>query len=464
MFSKSTKIIGTLLIMTLLSGLMIGCTSQETDGLPTGEPQVLRILGGWGDDSYVRNNWTDYYELTHKQVEIEIIPMQEPVRNPQEAEEAEPLMDRIKRLMTEDNPPDVILIDELSILSTLVEEGLVQSLDTFMEKSNFDLNALVPAVRAGIQDAGDGNSMYALAPTFSSQALFYNKNLFDQKGVPYPTDNMTWDQIAELARQLNSGEGEDRIYGFWSNEGQSIYYFLNNFTAPLELSMFDEEFKTVTFNTPLWESALTKYINYVNDGLFPQSPEMQGERYTPEMDMFWRAFYNGKAAMAVMHSYELQNMQQMSNNPDMMNFDWDVVTVPTHAEAPEVGGNLYMQGLMAINRNAQNVDLAWDFIQFHNGEDMLKLKSRQQGMFVSQEAFIQNNMENGPSNLQAFYALKPAPNPMYASYQNGGEKVYEVMAMAEQTLQEVIKGNKSVQEGLAELQSKGQEILDQKQE
>lgn len=452
-----------LILVSFLFTLMAGCTSsQDAGGLPTGEPQVLRVMGGWGDEQYVRNQWTDYYELTHN-VEIEIIPMYEPMRGGTDQVQEESLIDRVKRILTEDNPPDVILIEDLSMLTTLVEEGLVQPLDTFMEKSNFDVEGLVPAIREGIKQAGDGNSMYALAQLFSSQALFYNKNLFDEKGIPYPTDNMTWDQIAELALQFNSGEGEERIYGFWSNDGRGIYHFINVFAGPLELSLFSEDFKRVEFDSAKWERALTKYISYLQDGVFPEEPDYTQE-WTPEMDLFWRAFYNGQAAMAVLHSYELQNLQQMRNFGDgSVDFDWDVVTVPTHAEAPGVGGNIYMQGLMAINRNAQNADLAWDFIHFNNSEDMLKLKSRQQGVFVTQEAYIQTNMENGPANLQAFYALKPAPNLMFSAYQEGGEKVYEVMATAEHILQEIINGEKSVQEGLAEIKTKGQEIMDRGQ-
>lgn len=39
--------------------------------------------------------------------------------------------------------------------------------------------------------------------------LFYNKDLFDAAGVAYPTNDMTWDAYAELAKQMT----KDGVYG-----------------------------------------------------------------------------------------------------------------------------------------------------------------------------------------------------------------------------------------------------------
>jgi multiple sugar transport system substrate-binding protein len=45
--------------------------------------------------------------------------------------------------------------------------------------------------------------------------LYYNKKIFDDAGVPYPSADvpMTWDEYAELAKRLTSGEGANKIYG-----------------------------------------------------------------------------------------------------------------------------------------------------------------------------------------------------------------------------------------------------------
>lgn len=461
------KLLVMVLLMAVFSTLFAGC-SWKAEEAGSNEPKVLRILGGWGDEEHVRREWTDYYELSHQNVEFEIIPMYEPYRPGSpgtEEEKPEDPMDRVKRLLKEGTPPDVVMLNDLNMLTMLVEEGLLQPLDTLIEKKKFDIEDIVPAVREGIKDAGDGNSLYALAPTFQSQALFYNKNLFDQYAIPYPMDNMTWTQIADLARQFPSeGEGEDKIYGLWGRDTANVHHFLSSFGSPLGLSLFDENGTEMTVNTPQWESTLTRYIDLFRDGAISSPPRHDGE---PEKDynwdlerFYWEAFHRGKAAMAIMQSYE---MREISNrrmyDTEAPVFDWDIVTVPVQEEAPGIGGTMGMSGLMAINRNAQNTDLAWDFISFNNGEQMLKIKSRNSWEFVSKKSLIDARSEDGPSNMAAFYSLKPAKNMMNFNF-NKNENLWEVFSIVDQQFQELLKGNITVQKALDEIQLKGQEILD----
>ena len=65
----------------------------------------------------------------------------------------------------------------------------------------------------GMKNAG-GGKLYALAPTFSSSALIYNKKMFQDAGVDFPKDGMTWDETFDLSKRLAKGEGESRINGF----------------------------------------------------------------------------------------------------------------------------------------------------------------------------------------------------------------------------------------------------------
>ncbi len=467
MFMKrSKKVVSLLFILTLITSLFIGCTPKEDSSAD--EPKVLRIMGGYGgDDTWLRREWTDFYEITHDNVEFEFIPMQEPgkpVKEGEQPEEQEDPYERMKRLLQEGNAPDVIFLDDISQLTQLVADGLVQPLDTFMEKSKFNIENIVPAVRDGIRDAGDGNSLYALAPMFSSQALFYNKNLFEDAGVQYPTDGMTWTQIADLAKQMSKGEGDDKTYGLWSQEGANFHHFINVFSPPLGLKMFDEETMQMTMNTPEWEQVMTDYVNLAKDGVFPQPPNYDGTgQWEPWMDQYYQAFQMGKAAMAIMSSWEMNNMKNIRMyNPDAPEFDWDVVTVPVHEEAPGIGGNIQMQGIMAINRNAQNADLAWDFISYVNSDEMLKIRSRSQDQFVSRKDLIGNTTGEGPSNMAAFYTLKPAPNPFSYTAARKNENIYMLWNVGYEQMQKVMSEEITVQQALDEIQKKGQETLDMK--
>jgi multiple sugar transport system substrate-binding protein len=80
------------------------------------------------------------------------------------------------------------------------------------------------------------HGLYGLPKDFTPRALFYNKKLFDEAGLDYPTNDWTWDDLVDIAKQLTKGEGADAQYGFytynsssyplqgyvWSNEGDFI--------------------------------------------------------------------------------------------------------------------------------------------------------------------------------------------------------------------------------------------------
>ena len=57
------------------------------------------------------------------------------------------------------------------------------------------------------------DKLYGLPFRNDYYLLYYNKTLFDQAGVEYPKNDMTWDEYRELAKKMTSGEGNDKIYG-----------------------------------------------------------------------------------------------------------------------------------------------------------------------------------------------------------------------------------------------------------
>ena len=57
---------------------------------------------------------------------------------------------------------------------------------------------------------------YALPKDHDTIALLYNKALFDQYGVDYPTDDWTWDDMYEAAKKISEGSNGD-AYGIAMN-------------------------------------------------------------------------------------------------------------------------------------------------------------------------------------------------------------------------------------------------------
>lgn len=137
----------------------------------------IGVLYGSYDDSYFRQQYTDVYEFTHQNVRIEVVPAidQSQYRYQDNSQPyVQPdYLDNMKKIMTGSNPVDVVVTDT-SVLNQLIKENMVKQLDPLIQEDKFDTSDYVPAVIDGIKDLGEG-SLYALTPSFSSSALFYNK-------------------------------------------------------------------------------------------------------------------------------------------------------------------------------------------------------------------------------------------------------------------------------------------------
>ena len=99
-------------------------------------------------------------------------------------------MEKLKEVMQGDNPPDVVMLG-YEQLPDMIESNMLTQLDPRITKDKFDTAGIVPAVMDGMKNAG-GGKLYALAPTFSSSALIYNKKMFHRCGCRFSEG---WDDM-----------------------------------------------------------------------------------------------------------------------------------------------------------------------------------------------------------------------------------------------------------------------------
>ncbi|AHC16519.1 extracellular solute-binding protein [Salinispira pacifica] len=85
----------------------------------------------------------------------------------------------------------------------IISTGKVEPLNSLIDESPF-IESLNQAYTS------DGN-LYGIAKDFNTLALIYNKDLFDEAGVEYPTEEDTWESLAEKAGKIAS-LGPD-VYG-----------------------------------------------------------------------------------------------------------------------------------------------------------------------------------------------------------------------------------------------------------
>lgn len=83
-------------------------------------------------------------------------------------------------------------------------------LSSFIKQNNFDISSFNPVILKGLTYQGD---LRALPYDFGPLVVFYNKTLFQQRHIPYPSNNWTYAQFLQDAQQLTQGN----TYGYIDN-------------------------------------------------------------------------------------------------------------------------------------------------------------------------------------------------------------------------------------------------------
>lgn len=393
-----------------------------------------------------------------------------------------------KEQILDEKQPDVLLLSAEEYES-LAKKGRLYDLDAVIKRDKFDIDSFHPPFIDMLKSLGDGK-LYGLSSSFSSRALYYNKNLFDQYGVPYPKDGMSWEDVLQLAARFPvKKDGDDALYGL------SLY---NDFRTPLSLiasigdakglSAYSDE-GTFSIDTPEWKKIFQAVIDGYKSGsiAIPQSDDGSTIRANTifsgkEMGEMIGVnpgsakFQDGQSAMAIDDALLMETMvqakrmggkivveadngsQSIISHGDGSNpgepFEWDVVTLPVDPAMPDVAGGMRLNNLFAINASSGNLSAAWEFVKLVNGEKMAKTgMSATQGL--STRTAIKKDVE--AKNIDAFYKLglntQPRLEVSLAIFDANFSK------MASGHIRKVVDGSETLDAALAAIQSQGQVIM-----
>ena len=85
---------------------------------------------------------------------------------------------------------------DLSMLQEMAASGALVDLNSMIEADGYDLSAYYQSTLDMFQNGG---GQYGLPASYSNVVLYYNKDLFDAAGLPYPDDTMDWETFMDYA-------------------------------------------------------------------------------------------------------------------------------------------------------------------------------------------------------------------------------------------------------------------------
>ena len=106
-----------------------------------------------------------------------------------------------------DDSIDVVAIKDIPGYNNLQKAGQLVDLTDYIKKNGIDTSKYGGTTEQITVNGG----LYGLPFRSDFWVVFYNKDLFDKAGVPYPTNDMTLDEYDAIARKMTSGSGSKKV-------------------------------------------------------------------------------------------------------------------------------------------------------------------------------------------------------------------------------------------------------------
>ena len=244
--------------------------------------------------------------------------------------------------------PDIFWIN-MPYFVQYAKNGIMEPLAPYIKDSGLQLDDVVASSVKAYQY--DGQQM-AIPRDVDSIAVWYNKKLFDQAGVSYPTSDWSWDDLKNKATALKSGlkGAAFPLVMDLSIDGQDSYMNLlfqnGNHIVPKDGQPTD-----IANDKSIW--VYQQLQGMMTDGLMPSAQQMS-EVKTENI------FQSNRAAMVYAGSWLAA---PFANNP-LINDHIGVVMMPKIERQSGVAHSL----AFAMSAKSAHKQAAWKYIAFMSSE------------------------------------------------------------------------------------------------
>jgi multiple sugar transport system substrate-binding protein len=310
---------------------------------PEGVKTVLRVgTGDSGEGLTPHLRIIEQFEAENPDIQVQL----EPVGSG----------DYYARILTQiaaGDPPDILQIGDDAV-PQFVRSGAFVDLAPFIGSSEYPLDTGI--YLPGMLEPGQWEgTQYLLPKDFSPLAVYYNKRLFDQFDVPYPTADWTWEDFLATAQALTqdtNGDGTTDIWGVqlpgpWTTGFEYWVAAAGGRLISEDGATFEEY-----FDSPETVAAVQFYKDLYHTYKVAPPPA--------DLNAFGGGnseFDNGTAAMRLFGRWPQAGMRE---NP---NIDLGVAGPPAGAER----ANVLFWGGFGISALSENQEAAWRFLRFYVG-------------------------------------------------------------------------------------------------
>lgn len=311
----------------LLALTAVGCAKQENGGVSasdkssaagtadaTTKEEAKRVKLTWvaynmlpgGKNEEILARWNEKYP--NIEIEYKDFPV-------------EPYFNTLDVALAANETMDVMLMSP-GYISTRAQQGAFLELDSFAKSDNFDLQDNFGDILKKVQVNGQN---YLLPYTKNIEMLYYNKDLFDAKGLKYPDENTTYDELADMAKKLTQGQGNDKVWGLMLGDSLSL---ANN----AGWTWLKDQY-TPNVNDPRMKKTLELNKDLFDSGASPSTIQVEQEKLSSRL-----LFAQGKVAMITTDwwapvFWSIQRYNNGTMGDEALKFNYDVTYLPRYDTA-----------------------------------------------------------------------------------------------------------------------------------
>ncbi|MBK9941035.1 MAG: sugar ABC transporter substrate-binding protein [Kouleothrix sp.] len=265
--------------------------------------------------------------------------------------------------------------------------GVLEDLTPYIQKSNYNVGDYWPAL---LESASYAGKVYGFPRDIETNVIYYNKAIFDEAGVAYPTNDWTWDDFLAAAQKLAKIEANGRVtrYALAAEGGKWSKFVMQSGGSILDDMRNPSK---CTLAEPKALAGLTFFSDLMNKNLAMRDAALSQAGGDAAV------FQSGQAAMI------LQNSSRVSAfNAANLNYDVAAAPIPKDGQrANGAGGAAWV-----MSAKSDNKDAAWEFLSWlQSTEGGEKLYTQSGEIFpalqsVANDVFLKQTAP--PANKQAF--------------------------------------------------------------
>lgn len=317
--------------------------------------------------------------------------------------------------------PDVLWMNGPNV-QLYASEGMLMPLSELLEAGDIDPGNYPGAMNELYTMEGE---QYAVPKDFDTIGLWYNKRLFDEAGVEYPSDGWTWDDFRSAAKTISDELGDQGVYGFAGGVANQALVYPAIMQAGGEI--ISEDGTTSGYDSSEARQAFQMLADMVEDGLSPSVATTTDTEY-------YELFSSERAAMAWDGNWRVATY---ADSPAMENIQVTHLPREQRQATPIHGiGN-------AVAANTSEPEAAAAFLAFLGGEQaaiiQAEMGTANPAFTGSQDAYIASVPE---FDLQVFidaaeeYAIQYPVSLNTAAWLNEESEYFPALISGEMTVDE----------------------------